>query len=339
VSYTLDANVLLYASDEASPLHARSLDVVTGAAQGPEIVYLFWPTIMAYLRIATHPTVFRRPLSIVEAVGNVEALIGRPHVQAPGEDVRFWRRFREVVADAAPSGNLVPDAHLVSLMLDNGVRTIWTHDRDYRRSAGSRSAIRSSDTRSAECPADGARDSQGGTGVEQIPVVQNVVCGAVEQVGGARPAAPDPQAMGAHVRRRGIAVRPRAAAGMVQLQQLRHVRAVSRASTPSGICAGYPRSRPGRRRISERLRTARSRRSPASGASGTPGASRHRAGPIWSFASRRREPGHPWPPKPTPRRGGGEPSPCSITSGPPNRPHRPHRPIEPALSARSSASG
>ncbi len=136
MSYTLDANVLLYASDEASPLHARSLDVVTGAAQGPEIVYLFWPTIMAYLRIATHPTVFRRPLSIVEAVGNVEALIGRPHVQAPGEDVRFWRRFREVVADAAPSGNLVPDAHLVSLMLDNGVRTIWTHDRDYRRFRG-----------------------------------------------------------------------------------------------------------------------------------------------------------------------------------------------------------
>lgn len=136
MSYTLDANILLYASDETSPHHAVSLDLVTRAAQGPEIVYLFWPAIMAYLRIATHPAVFRRPLSVAEAVGNVEALIGRPHVQTPGEQERFWRRFGEVVADAAPTGNLVPDAHLVGLMLDNGVRTIWTHDRDYRRFRG-----------------------------------------------------------------------------------------------------------------------------------------------------------------------------------------------------------
>jgi toxin-antitoxin system PIN domain toxin len=136
MSYTLDANVLLYASDETSPHHARGLEVVTEAAQGPEILYLFWPTIMAYLRIATHPAVFRRPLSAAEAVGNVEALIGRPHVQTPGEQERFWRRFVEVVSDAAPTGNLVPDAHLVGLMLDNGVRTIWTHDRDYRRFRG-----------------------------------------------------------------------------------------------------------------------------------------------------------------------------------------------------------
>ena len=136
MSYALDANILLSASDEASPLHARSLEIVTRAAQGPEIVYLFWPTIMAYLRIATHPAVFRRPLSIAEAVANVEALVGRPHIQTPGEQERFWRRFGEVAADAAPTGNLVPDAHLVGLMLDNGVRTIWTHDRDYRRFRG-----------------------------------------------------------------------------------------------------------------------------------------------------------------------------------------------------------
>jgi uncharacterized protein len=136
VSYTLDANVLLYASDADSPLHARSLDVVRQAAAGPEIVYLFWPTIMAYMRIATHPAVFRRPLNSAEAAGNMDALIGRPHVQSPGEQDRFWLRFREVAADSAPAGNLVPDAHLVTLMIANGVRTIWTHDRDYRRFRG-----------------------------------------------------------------------------------------------------------------------------------------------------------------------------------------------------------
>jgi len=133
VSYTVDVNVLLYASDESSPVYEPARRVVERLAAGPEIAYLFWPTIMAYLRMATHPAIFTRPLSIAEAVGNVEQLLARPHVRTTGEAEAFWRRFREVADDALPSGNLVPDAHLVALMLENDVRTIWTRDRDYRR--------------------------------------------------------------------------------------------------------------------------------------------------------------------------------------------------------------
>ena len=133
MSYTVDANVLVYASDESSPVHARARQLVGRLADGPEIAYLFWPTVMAYLRIATHPAVFARPLSIVEAVGNVEQLLARPHVRTTGEGEAFWRSFRDVADDALPSGNLVPDAHLVTLMAENDVRTIWTRDRDFRR--------------------------------------------------------------------------------------------------------------------------------------------------------------------------------------------------------------
>jgi len=133
VSYTIDANVLLCASDESSPVHARARAFVERLAAGPEIAYLFWPTVMAYLRIATHPAVFARPLAADEAIGNVEQLLVRPHVRTTGEQERFWERFRKVAEDAMPAGNLVPDAHLVALMLENDVRTIWTRDRDYRR--------------------------------------------------------------------------------------------------------------------------------------------------------------------------------------------------------------
>jgi uncharacterized protein len=133
LSYTVDANVLLYASDETSPVHAAARAVVQGLADGPEIAYLFWPTVMAYLRIATHPAIFARPLTAAEAIGNVDQLLTRPHVRTTGEQERFWVRYREVADDAVPAGNLVPDAHLVTLMLENDVRTIWTGDRDYRR--------------------------------------------------------------------------------------------------------------------------------------------------------------------------------------------------------------
>ncbi|MBA2488158.1 MAG: type II toxin-antitoxin system VapC family toxin [Chloroflexi bacterium] len=136
MSYTVDANLLLYASDEASRWHSRAVQLVEHLLAGPEIAYLFWPTIMAYLRIATHPSIFEGPLSNERAVGNMDAILQRPHVQAPGEGPRFWHGYREVAADARPTGNLVSDAHLVALMWENGVRTIWTHDRDLRRFRG-----------------------------------------------------------------------------------------------------------------------------------------------------------------------------------------------------------
>ena len=136
MSLTLDANILLFASDASSPRHAPARQLLEQVAAGPELTYLFWPTIMAYLRIATHPAIFTNPLPARTALDNIEALLSRPHVRAPGEAPSFWPRYREVAADAAPTGNLVPDAHLVALMLDNEVRTIWTHDRDYRRFKG-----------------------------------------------------------------------------------------------------------------------------------------------------------------------------------------------------------
>lgn len=136
MSSTLDANLLLYASDRGSPFHERARRLVGELAGGPDIVYLFWPTLMAYLRIATHPAVFARPLTPEEATSNVGSLLALPHVQSPGEQDRFWDVYRGVAADVDARGNLVTDAHLVSLMIENGVRTIWTHDRDYRKFRG-----------------------------------------------------------------------------------------------------------------------------------------------------------------------------------------------------------
>jgi len=133
MSYTVDANVLLYASDDASPYHARAMELLREMAAGPEIAYLLWPTIIAYLRIATHPTVFRHPLSIAEAVTNMDGLLQRPHIRTAGEGGNFWSTFRAVAVDSLPAGNVVADAHLASLMIENGVRLIWTRDRDFRR--------------------------------------------------------------------------------------------------------------------------------------------------------------------------------------------------------------
>lgn len=52
----------------------------------------------------------------------------RTEAELPG----FLRLYRATAGDHT-RGNLVPDAHLVALMRQHGVRTIYTRDRDFRR--------------------------------------------------------------------------------------------------------------------------------------------------------------------------------------------------------------
>ena len=136
MSQTVDTNVLVYASHTASPFHDRARALVEHLVGGPSLAYVLWPTVLGYLRIVTHPAILGTPLSADEAMSNVEAVLAPSHVRVAGEGDDFWTSFRRVAADVKPRGNLVPDAHLVALMREHGVSTIWSHDRDLRKYSG-----------------------------------------------------------------------------------------------------------------------------------------------------------------------------------------------------------
>ena len=133
MSYSLDVNVLLYASDRASERHERARRFVESCAAGPEILCLTWPMLMSYLRVATHPRIFSQPLSPDEALGNVSALIGLPHVRAVSELDGFLDAYKHVTGEIPVRGNLVPDAHVAAILLQHGIRTLYTSDRDFRK--------------------------------------------------------------------------------------------------------------------------------------------------------------------------------------------------------------
>ena len=133
MSFAIDANILLYASDRSSPLGDRAAAFLSECAAGTEVVYLPWPTISSYLRIATHPRIFANPLTPDEAMANVGALLDLPHVRPLSEEEGFWRIYRDVARLLPVRGNLVPDAHLAALLRQHGVRTLYTNDSDFRR--------------------------------------------------------------------------------------------------------------------------------------------------------------------------------------------------------------
>jgi hypothetical protein len=136
MSYSVDANLFLYASDSSNPYHARAAVFLKRCMANPELWYLTWPTLMAYLRISTHPSIFAHPLSPDEAMENVEKLLVLPHVRVLAETRDFWNRYR-VLADTTPvRGNLVPDAHVAALLKSHGIIRIFSNDRDFRKFPG-----------------------------------------------------------------------------------------------------------------------------------------------------------------------------------------------------------
>lgn len=133
MSYSIDVNILLYASDQSNRWQRRAREFVAECASKSEVLCLTWPTVMSYLRMATHPRIFDTPLSPTEAERNAQALLDLPQTRMLSEDDEFWVTYLKVTSGLPVRGNHVPDAHLAALLLRYGVKTLYTKDRDFRK--------------------------------------------------------------------------------------------------------------------------------------------------------------------------------------------------------------
>jgi hypothetical protein len=133
----VDANLLLYAYHQRAEQHERARAWLEAALSGLEPVGLAWSTILAFLRIATSPRVFERPLSAAEAEAIVSSWLDEPAVVLVDPGARYWEILRTLLVDAQVTGSLVPDAALAALAIEQGA-TLVTTDRDFLRFRGVR---------------------------------------------------------------------------------------------------------------------------------------------------------------------------------------------------------
>ena len=131
----LDVNVLLYAYNADASEHVAARTWLGGLFASREWVGLTWLTLWAFLRIATNPRVFDRPLSTSEAEAAISSWLAQPAagILEPGE--RHWDILRGLVHDGQAAGPLVMDAVLAAIALEHGA-TVCTTDRDFSRFPG-----------------------------------------------------------------------------------------------------------------------------------------------------------------------------------------------------------
>jgi hypothetical protein len=135
MSYSIDANILLYASNTESAEHRDAIAFLECRPKDTDLLCLTWPALMAYQRIATHPSIFQKPLSPTEAWQNIEALLALPRARVLAEDEGFGEIYQDLTNGINIRGNLVPDAHIAALLRQHGIERIYTTDSDFRKFA------------------------------------------------------------------------------------------------------------------------------------------------------------------------------------------------------------
>lgn len=128
----VDVNVLVYAHRREAPNHERFATWLDRARRADEPLGLPTLSLSGFLRIVTHPKIFKDPTPLDEAIAFVEILRASPNHVAIESGPRHWHVFLDLCRTAGVRGNLVPDAYLAALAIEHNA--VWiTADRGFAR--------------------------------------------------------------------------------------------------------------------------------------------------------------------------------------------------------------
>jgi len=133
----VDVNVLVYAHRGESPRHGEYRRWVERRMESNEPFGLSELVLSGFIRIVTHPRIYKVPTTLDDALRVVGRLRDQPNCVVVNPGARHWEIFIRLCRSVGAKGNLVPDAFLAALAIESGSEWI-TADRDYSRFPGLR---------------------------------------------------------------------------------------------------------------------------------------------------------------------------------------------------------
>ena len=132
-----DVNVLINCHRPEATDHERYKLWLKTLVEGHEAYAMSELVLSAFLRIVTHPRIYKTPTPLVKALEFVDVVREQPHcvIVAPGP--RHWEIFKSLCTSANAIGRLVPDAYFAALAIESGNEWV-TDDGDFARFPGLR---------------------------------------------------------------------------------------------------------------------------------------------------------------------------------------------------------
>lgn len=137
MSGVIDTNILLYAVNSASAEHSAARAFLDGALRSAEAWFLSDGIVYEFLRVATHPKVFPKPLEWKQALQFVVPICESDNFQMLSSSRQHWSILGDVLSGLTyPSGNSFFDIRTAVLMREHGVRRVYTADSDFLQFSG-----------------------------------------------------------------------------------------------------------------------------------------------------------------------------------------------------------
>ena len=135
--FLIDVNVLVYAHRADASGHSRYRDWLSGVINSDAAYGMSDLVLSGFLRVVTHPRVFRDPTPLETALAFAAEVRGRPNCVSVSPGERHWEIFVGLCQTVEARGSLIPDAYLAALAIESGTELVTT-DRDYARFPGLR---------------------------------------------------------------------------------------------------------------------------------------------------------------------------------------------------------
>ncbi len=130
-----DANLLIYAYDDTSPMHIKARQWWERVLSGTEPVGIPWVVILAFVRLMTHPTLSANPMTVSDAGKRVEDWFKCPHVRMLAPTLNTLKRFLALLESVGMVGNLSTDA-LIAATAEKHGGMVYFNDADFDRLPG-----------------------------------------------------------------------------------------------------------------------------------------------------------------------------------------------------------
>jgi toxin-antitoxin system PIN domain toxin len=132
-----DVNVLVYAHREDAANHKGYREWLESVVNGDAAYGMSDLVLSGFIRVVTHPKVFKHPSKVSEALAFAGQLRDQPNCVRVEPGPRHWEVFRRLCLESGVKGNLVPDAYLAAVAIESGCEWVST-DRDFARFKGLR---------------------------------------------------------------------------------------------------------------------------------------------------------------------------------------------------------
>jgi predicted nucleic acid-binding protein len=128
----VDTNVLVYASQKRSAFHARAVACLQAAQGERRALWISRQVLREYLATVTRPQHDETPLSMAEAIADIDRFEQDFNVAEDGPEV--FAELLRLLAHVPVAGKQVHDANLAATMLAHGIMRLLTfNDADFRR--------------------------------------------------------------------------------------------------------------------------------------------------------------------------------------------------------------